>query len=248
MEIKNIMCIRTVEGEDIVESSLRTIDGEYSLAYRNISGLTQVAPELLNLNPTTTYLTGPASDTYTTPTGCVYIEVYVTGAGGGGAGGNTSTADVKYGAGGGGGDVSYGIFQAGSYSYELHSGAAGGAFSGNGSSAAQYSTFGILKASGGDGGSEANLTVNSGTGKWSNDTSVKNSLIEFGYQRSLPAGFHPSNGGYNLFNGGFGRSIRTDTDNDGDEGVKDGGGGGGGVLGAGGSAGAPSSLLVIEYY
>lgn len=242
------MCIRTVDGEDIVESSLRTIDGEYSTTYRNISGLTQSVPELLNLTPTITYLTGPASGTYTTPTGCVYIEVYVTGAGGGGAGGNTSSVDVKYGGGGGGGDVSYGIFQAGSYSYELHSGATGGAFSGNGSSAAQFSTFDILKASGGSGGSEGSLTVNSGVGKWNGDTSQKNSLIEFGYQKGLPAGFHPSNGGYNLFNGGFGRAVRTDVNNDGDPGVKDGGGGGGGALGAGGSDGAPSSLLVIEYY
>jgi len=242
------MCIRTVDGEDIEESSLRTIDGEYSSTYRNISGLTQVAPELLNLTPTTTYLTGPASGTYTTPTGCVYIEVYVTGAGGGGAGGNTSSAGAKYGGGGGGGDVSYGTFQAGSYSYELHSGAAGGAFSGNGSSAAQYSTFGILKASGGSGGDEGGLIIDSGAAKWNPDPSVKNSLIEFGYQRGLPSGFHPSNGGYNLFNGGFGRSMRTDVNNDGDVGVKDGGGGGGGALGAGGSAGAPSSLLVIEYY
>jgi hypothetical protein len=236
------MCIRTVEGNDIVVQSLDTVSGEYDDSGRYVSHK-QTDIVLAGTTPTITEIDGPASGTYTTPPGCIYIDVYVVGAGGGGAGGG-AVASERYGGGGGGGDVAYGIYPAGSYSYALHAGGAAGAAGVGGTAAAQFSTFDTTKASGGNGG-EVFSTVSTGTGLWNGARAF--TLIKYGYNRSLPAGTSPSHGGYQLFNGQGGRPNRSTGNSTGRIGIL-GGGGSGGCRTAAGGAGSDSYLLIIEYY
>jgi hypothetical protein len=237
------MCIRTVEGNDIVVQSLDTVSGEYDDSGRYVSHK-QTDIVLAGTTPTITEIDGPASGTYTTPPGCIYIDVYVVGAGGGGAGGNGAVASERYGGGGGPGDVAYGIYPAGSYSYALHAGGSAGAAGVNGTTAAQFSTFDTTKASGGNGGEIYSLSI-TGAGLWNQSRNF--TLIEYGYNRALPAGTSPSQGGYQLFNGQGGRPTRSTGNNAGGKGIL-GGGGAGGCRAAAGGAGANSYLLIIEYY
>lgn len=239
------MCLRTVEGGDYDQVSYRTVPGDDEFAARTVSGLGG-GISLANTPPTMTEITGPASGTYITPTGCVYIDVYVCGAGGGGAGGDPAVAAQRYGSGGGGGDISFGIFEAGSYTYDLHAGGAGGVGFANGTAAAQFSTFDILKASGGNGGSKGASTNNS-AGRWNGSLALKNSLINFGYSRGIPGGTSPAGGGQQLLNGYLGRASRNTANSTGRVG-RSGGGGAGGTRGGDGGAGGPSVLLIVEYY
>lgn len=237
------MCIRTVEGNDIVVQSLDTVSGEYNDSGRYVSHK-QTNIVLAGTTPTMTEIDGPASGTYTTPSGCVYIDVYVVGAGGGGAGGSAASADVRYGGGGAGGDVAFGIFPAGSYAYALFAGGAAGGAGASGTAAAQFSTFNVTtKASGGNGGSLAFGGSETSTGPWGNSVS----LLPFGRQRGMPAGNSPAHGGYNMFNGQGGIPTRNTVNDAGDKGAL-GGGGAGGTRAAAGAAGANSYLLIIEYY
>jgi hypothetical protein len=244
------MCIRTVKGTYIDPESFRTVPGDIELSARTISGLGG-GVSLAGTLPTVTEILGPASGTYTTPAGCVYIDVYVTGAGGGGSGGNSASVARRYGNGGGSGDVSFGVFQPGSYSYALHSGGAGGAGGSTSSSpgvtAAQFSTFSTLKASGGSGAAAPATALNTAAGKWNTDLSQKNTLLNFGYNAGIVGGNSPAVGGQSLFNARFGKAARDTVDNGGEAGIYGGGGGGGARAGDGG-AGGSSVLLIIEYY
>lgn len=245
------MCLRTVEGGDYDQVSYRTVPGDDEFAARTVSGLGG-GISLANTLPTVTEITGPASGTYITPAGCAYIDVYVIGAGGGGSGGNSASTVRKYGNGGGSGDVSYGVFQPGSYTYNLHSGGSGGA-GGVGSSAspgvtaAQFSIFSTLKASGGSGGAAPVSVLNTAAGKWNTDLALKNTLLNFGYSSGKVGGNSPAVGGQSLFNAVFGRATRDIVNTVGEDGVY-GGGGGGGSINAAGGAGGNSVLLIIEYY
>jgi len=123
------------------------------------SGGLSAAPSWRTINfPQTTILTGSTTGTYTTPTGCLYLEVEVVGPGGSGGGcalnaaGNASAAS-----GAGGGGYAKGIFEGSSllasYSYTVAGGAAATSAANVGGGTGGSTIFGFLSATGGVGGS-----------------------------------------------------------------------------------------------
>jgi hypothetical protein len=236
------MCIRTVDGDDITEDSLRTVDGEDSFIKRNVSGVVSNNIVLLNTIPTTTVINAPASGTYTPPVGCIYFEVYLSSGGGGGSGGGAATND-HYGGGGGGGNIAYGIFSPGSYSYVVNGGGAGGPASTNASNGL-VSTFHTMSAGVGEGGRFMSNVLSLNQGR--KGLSSTNSLIAFGSSPSQPTGPSPSNGGMDMFYGGYARAAGTAAATVGENGFYS-GASGGTDLAQGGDGGA-GKLLIIEYY
>lgn len=236
------MCIRTVDGDDITEDSLRTVEGEDSFIKRNVSGVVSNQIVLLNTIPTTTVITAPASGTYTPPVGCVYFEVYLSSGGGGGAGGG-NVINNHYGGGGGGGNIAYGTFSPGSYSYVVNGGGAGGTSSTNGANGL-VSTFYTMSAGRGGGGKYMSnaSSVNSGQV----GLASTNSLIAFGSSPAQPPGPSPSNGGMDMFYGGFASASGTTSAVNGDNGFYS-GASGASDLAVGGDGGA-GKLLIIVYY
>lgn len=235
------MCIRTVEGEDIVESSLRTIDGEYSSTYRNISGIVSSSIVLLGTIPTMTVIDTSGSGTYTSPLGCVYFEVYILAGSGGGGGGGAGTDD-RYGGGGAGGNLAFGIFLPGTYSYSIGTGGTGAVAGADGTNGVS-STFGLITAGFGPGGDFCNNPSASNFPPAVNSST--NSLIDFGNCRAGVDGPGAAWGGMNMFMGGGGREVSSSSNLTGEDGFF--GGGAGGINNTGGN-GATGRMLIIEYY
>lgn len=251
------MCVRTVEGEPV--ETLRTVggeDGDYrtvsgeDFGFRNISGIiSSGAPQvLLGTEPTFVEFTTPASGTYTTPVGCLYIEVYAVGPGGGGAGGVTASAR-RCGGGGGAGGCAFGIFAAGSYTYTVATGGAGGATTDlPGSDGSGPTIFGTMEAGEGAGGICA-LTSSATQYMAASSGSTTNALLTIGGVSAEPPGKQGSRGGANLFTGYTGSGGQwTSSAIDGGVGERGGGGGGGCNTLASGGNGGNGCITIIEYY
>ena len=238
----NIMCIRTVTGDDILEYSLRTVPGTDSFIERVVSGNTSTGPTLQNTLPTFTSIDGPASGTYTPPVGCLYYEVFLLGGGGSGAGGGTGGFD-RYGGGGSGGDTAYGIFTAVPNTYNIGGTTAGGA-SGSSGSSGVASTFATITAGRGSSGQFVTSTVGAWYGRIG--FASTNSMIQFGRCASQAPGGSSSSGGMSLVLGGFARAAYSASNLVGNDGFYSGGSGGTGA--SAGGDGSAGKLLVIEYY
>jgi hypothetical protein len=249
------MCYRTVEGNE--EDTRRTVDGEdfidrsvsgLDAGARNVSGVVSSGIVLLGTQPTFVELTTPSSGSYTTPNGCVYIEVYATGPGGGGAGGG-SNAGRRSGGGGGAGACAFGMFAAGTYTYTVASGGAGGATTDlPGSAGSGPTIFGTMQAGSGAGG-VAPLTADAVGYTAAASGITTNSLFSIGIIAADPPGFQGSNGGGNLFkalsgSGGFSLSAAVN----GQIGLTGGGGGGGHQTASSGGTGGNGCITIIEYY
>lgn len=79
--------------------------------------------------PTKQFFSGVSSSSYTTPTGCRFIKVTITGAGGGGGGAATAAASAGAGSGGGGGGTVVRYFSPTPgqvFTYSIGAGGAGG--------------------------------------------------------------------------------------------------------------------------
>jgi len=251
------MCVRTVEGEPV--ETLRTVDGEdgdyrtvsgEDFGFRNISGINASgsAQVLLGTQPTYVEFATPGSGTYTSPAGCVYIEVYAVGPGGGGAGGVT-TLSRRSGGGGGAGGCAFGIFAAGSYSYTVATGGAGGATTNlPGSTGSGPTIFDTMEAGSGEGGICA-LSTDAVGYTAASSGAITNALLTIGRASAEPPGFHSSRGGANLFNGftGSGGYDAAAAVNGG-SGQRGGGGGGGNNSAAAGGVGGNGCITIIEYY
>jgi hypothetical protein len=231
------MCVRTVEGEDgfmrnisgIDVNVLRTISGEDLGECRNISGINAggTPQALLGTKPTITEITG-ADTSYTTPPGCLYVEVYVIGiAGDGGQG--TTTTNREQGGGGGGGGVSVGFYPAGTYTVDNSPRA-----------------FDILSTTAGAAGQRpvtAGVTYSGGL----SGTAV-NSVYPIGVIAATPPGQLGGNGGGSFVAGQIGLGWQSDTLlHDGEPGFM-GCGGGGGTNDGNGGPGSQGLIRIIEYY
>jgi hypothetical protein len=233
--------IRSISGEEGIS---RTINGEDAFS-RNISGLGG-GVTLLGTKPTYTQRFG-GSGTYTTPVGCVYIDVYVVGAGGGGAGG-TSTTGNRHGGGGGAGSVALGTFVAGTYAYDIKVGGTGGAPAVSGNISAGVTSFSNVTVSSGGAGLFAEF-IGSDLYAAAAPGVTNNSRLPLGNSQAHPPSRLGSRGGGSLLLGRPGGGpFSISASENGLVGDRGGGGGGGANIAGSGANGASGYILIIEYY
>jgi hypothetical protein len=236
------MSCRTVPGTDQLYQYNRTVPGT-PFSERSVDGrYIGFGIGLLGTTPTFTEITAIPAGLYTTPAGCVYIEVYAVGGGGGGASGDVSSTR-RNGGGGGAGGVAVGFFPAGTYAYQTGNPGSGGAIGSAGFPGAT-TTFDILTGGGGDGGVKwsAGVTLAAAAGV------ATNSLFPLGCASATPPGLLGGNGGANYIKGYSGRgSVSNAVDIIGTTGAT-GGGGSGGCGTEAGASGGRGHILIIEYY
>lgn len=236
------MCDRTVEGEDI--ESIRTVPGEGG-SIRTIDGEDFAPGGLKGTKPTFTQLTF-GSGSYTTPVGCLYIDVYLTGAGGGAAGGNSGSTR-RNGGGGGGGGSAFGMFGPGTYTYDLKAGGLGGAAGANGFVSAGVSSFDGMQCT--SGGLGLNASVAGISYQAASAGTATNSLLPMGLITAQAPGLFGANGGGSIYMAFIGKAVTSSPSVNGADGTLGGGGGAGGhnITGTGGD-GSAGDILIIEYY
>lgn len=245
------MCIRTVDGEagsirtvDGEDGSYRTVDGEdYNI--RNVSGINSSGgTSLLGTTPTSTSITTVGTGTYTSPPGCIYIQVHLVGPGGGGAGG-IATAGRRSGGGGGAGGCSINYYLAGSYSYSIAAAGTGGSTSANGNTSVGSTFFDTKTVTAGAGGVWANGAGSfyGGAGGTYND-----SIFPMGLSPATSPGAVGANGGSNFITSFVGRGVYSSTIDGFGAGGSRGAGGGGGLGLQSGGTGSTSYILIYEYY
>ncbi len=240
------MCVRTVEGEPV--ETLRTVDGEdgdYRTVYgegflaRNISGLGSATPiTLLGTLPTFRELNLGAISPYTSPPGCVYIQVYAVG--GSGDGKEKGSLAARHGSGGGAGGVAMNFLKSGTYAFSFNGG---------------FGTFnsGANQIRGRNGSSGSVPTSSTTSYRGGDPGTTENSVHTFGYKSARSPGELSADGGGSFVFGvnGQGYFAPANTDINSGIGSAKGGGGGGATMntspGSGGS-GATAYMLIIEYY
>lgn len=191
-------------------------------------------------------VTFSANDTYTSPAGVDYLEVYAIG--GGGGGGGASGVTTSQGCGGGAGGVSFKYFTPGTYAITIGAGGAGNTGTGAGT-AGGATDFGggALIANGGAGGSGggSGLPRRGGLAGAAHVTATYSLVAEPGQPGTLE---RSGAGGSNYFgNGGWGTAGTSSTS--GSAGAGFGGGGSGGLLtGATNGNGADGGVIIIEHY
>ncbi len=241
------MCEKTVEGSDVGIRTVpntddvgeRTVPGTDTFNNRNISGEPDIAPPivLLGTTPTFTEISFGATS-YTSPPGCIYIQVYVIGYSGDGT--PKGTLAARHGAGGGGGGVAMNFFKSGTY--ECRTNSVNPYFGPTGN------RLQVLSATDGVKADNSTTTYRGGDP----GTSV-NSVHTFGCKSARSPGDLGGDGGANFVHGlnGRGYFAPTNTDiNDGLDGIRTGGGGGATMNTASSSRGTGTNgnILVIEYY
>ena len=229
------MCDRTVEGTDI--ETLRAVPGEdgedrtvsgQDFGWRNVSGING-GVALLGTTPTFTEITNTGTTSYTSPVGCVYIEVYLIARGGTADGGTVSVGRTS-GSGAGCGGVCVGFYAAGTYAMDIN----------------DASSFGTMTAAvGGFGVSAVSLGITYVGGA---NGATTNSVYSIGYSPAIPPGNTGGNGGGSFVAGLIGRGLNSTTSGPGVSGRMGSGGGGGSNNNPNGGSGLAERLRVIEYY
>jgi hypothetical protein len=187
------------------------------------------APQFLPpIQPTTTLLL--TGFTYTTPVGCIYINVKIYGGGGGGGGGISGVLGA--GSGGGAGETIEFWRAPGTYTYTLGLGGVGGSSAANGQTGSA-TTFDGLSANGGVGGTSGGIAAARYAGLGGTPSAN---------------GMSGSGGSTDRGRGGRGFYFVTATVLVGENGQAPGGGGGGAAGIQFGGNGAGGGVFVTEFY